>query len=435
MSSDATLEDATLEDAALGTAGLEAGATLAADAARKGDVGARAAAAATTGTVFTVIAAISFSHFLNDLMQALLPAIYPMLKDDHALTFAQVGLLTLTFQFTASLLQPVVGIVADRRPLPYSMAVGMASTLAGLLLLAKATSFPLLVLAAALVGLGSSVFHPEASRVARMAAGGRPGLAQSLFQVGGNFGSALGPLLAAFIVLPFGQGSIAWFSVVAVLAMVVLFRVGKWYASHVGFLYGQGRRATAVASQKRIVAAVLILIGLTFSKAVYGSSLSSYYTFFLIERFGVSIRDSQLLLFVYMVAVVIGTIIGGPLGDRFGRKLVLWGSVLGALPFTLLLPWVNLTWTLILTALIGIIMASAFPAIVVYAQELLPRGVGMVAGLLYGLSFGVAGVAAAFLGGLADTHGIAFVYQLCGWLPVVGLLVVFLPDARTVRET
>ncbi|MBX3139696.1 MAG: MFS transporter [Trueperaceae bacterium] len=424
-----------MEDAALGTAGLEAGATLAADAARKGDVGARAAAAATTGTVFTVIAAISFSHFLNDLMQALLPAIYPMLKDDHALTFAQVGLLTLTFQFTASLLQPVVGIVADRRPLPYSMAVGMASTLAGLLLLAKATSFPLLVLAAALVGLGSSVFHPEASRVARMAAGGRPGLAQSLFQVGGNFGSALGPLLAAFIVLPFGQGSIAWFSVVAVLAMVVLFRVGKWYASHVGFLYGQGRRATAVASQKRIVAAVLILIGLTFSKAVYGSSLSSYYTFFLIERFGVSIRDSQLLLFVYMVAVVIGTIIGGPLGDRFGRKLVLWGSVLGALPFTLLLPWVNLTWTLILTALIGIIMASAFPAIVVYAQELLPRGVGMVAGLLYGLSFGVAGVAAAFLGGLADTHGIAFVYQLCGWLPVVGLLVVFLPDARTVRET
>ncbi|MCC6311855.1 MAG: MFS transporter [Trueperaceae bacterium] len=429
------MEDATLEDAALGTAGLEAGATLEADAARKGDVGARAAAAATTGTVFTVIAAISFSHFLNDLMQALLPAIYPMLKDDHALTFAQVGLLTLTFQFTASLLQPVVGIVADRRPLPYSMAVGMASTLAGLLLLAKATSFPLLVLAAALVGLGSSVFHPEASRVARMAAGGRPGLAQSLFQVGGNFGSALGPLLAAFIVLPFGQGSIAWFSVVAVLAMVVLFRVGKWYASHVGFLYGQGRRATAVASQKRIVAAVLILIGLTFSKAVYGSSLSSYYTFFLIERFGVSIRDSQLLLFVYMVAVVIGTIIGGPLGDRFGRKLVLWGSVLGALPFTLLLPWVNLTWTLILTALIGIIMASAFPAIVVYAQELLPRGVGMVAGLLYGLSFGVAGVAAAFLGGLADTHGIAFVYQLCGWLPVVGLLVVFLPDARTVRET
>lgn len=389
---------------------------------------------ATTGTVFTVIAAISFSHFLNDLMQALLPAIYPMLKDDHALTFTQVGLLTLTFQFTASLLQPVVGIVADRRPLPYSMAVGMGSTLAGLLLLARATSFPFLVLAAALVGLGSSVFHPEASRVARMAAGMRPGLAQSLFQVGGNFGSALGPLLAAFFVLPFGQGSIAWFSIVAVLAMVVLFRVGKWYASHVGLLYGKSRKVVAVASQKRIVAAVLILIGLTFSKAVYGSSLNSYYTFFLIERFGVSIRDSQLLLFVYMVAVVIGTIIGGPLGDRFGRKIVLWGSVLGALPFTLLLPWVNLTWTLILTALIGIIMASAFPAIVVYAQELLPRGVGMVAGLLYGLSFGVAGVAAAFLGGLADTHGIAFVYQLCGWLPVVGLLVVFLPDARPPRE-
>jgi FSR family fosmidomycin resistance protein-like MFS transporter len=386
---------------------------------------------AMTATVFTVIAAISFSHFLNDLMQALLPAIYPMLKDDFGLTFGQVGLLTLTFQFTASLLQPVVGIYSDRHPLPYSMALGMGSTLAGLVLLSTADQFALLVLAAALVGLGSAVFHPEASRVARMAAGMRPGLAQSVFQVGGNFGSALGPLLAAFIVLPFGQGSIAWFSLVAVLAMFVLFKVGTWYKGHLARLLYRGQGVMVSLSQRRIVVSVLILVVLTFSKAVYGASLGSYYTFFLIERFEVSIRDSQLLLFVYMAAVAVGTIIGGPLGDRFGRKLVLWGSVLGALPFTLLLPWVNLTWTIVLTAVIGIIMASAFPAIVVYAQELLPGGVGLVSGLLYGLSFGTAGIAAALLGGMADARGIDFVYQVCAWLPIVGLFVVFLPDARS----
>lgn len=385
---------------------------------------------AATATVFSVIAAISFSHFLNDVMQSLLPAIYPMLKDDHGLSFGQVGLLTLTFQFTASLLQPVVGIVADRRPLPYSMAVGMGSTLVGLLLLGVASRFTLLVVAAALVGLGSAVFHPEASRVARMAAGLRPGLAQSVFQVGGNFGSALGPLLAAFIVLPLGQGSIGWFSLVAVLAMFVLFKVGTWYRGHLVRLLTRGRAVYEGASQGRIMVSVVILVILTFSKAVYGASLSSYYTFFLIERFEVSIRTSQLLLFVYMAAVAIGTIIGGPLGDRFGRKLVLWGSVLGALPFTLVLPWVDLGWTIVLTAVIGIIMASAFPAIIVYAQELLPGGVGMVSGLLYGLSFGVGGIAAALLGGLGDSHGITFVYQVCAWLPVLGLFVVFLPDLR-----
>lgn len=383
-----------------------------------------------TTTVFTVIAAISFSHFLNDLMQSLLPAIYPMLKEDFGLSFTQVGLLTLTFQFTASLLQPVIGIVADRRPLPYSMAFGMGSTLAGLFLLAFAQSFTLLVLAAALVGLGSAVFHPEASRVARMAAGMRPGFAQSVFQVGGNFGSALGPILAAFIVLPFGQGSIAWFSVVAVLAMFVLYRVGNWYRGHLVRLLNRGRSVYASASRRRIAGSVLILVVLTFSKAVYGASLGSYYTFFLIERFDVSIRDSQILLFVYMAAVVVGTFIGGPIGDRFGRKLVLWGSVLGALPFTLLLPWVNLPWTIVLTAVIGIVMASAFPAIIIYAQDLLPGGIGMVSGLLYGLSFGVAGIAAALLGGLADSQGIHFVFQVCAWLPLVGIFVVFLPDAR-----
>lgn len=381
-------------------------------------------------TVFTVIAAISASHFLNDLMQALLPAIYPMLKDDFGLSFAQVGLLTLTFQTTASLLQPVVGIVADRRPLPYSMAIGMSATLAGLLLLAVAHNFTVLIAAAALIGLGSAIFHPEASRVARMAAGMRPGLAQSVFQVGGNFGSAVGPLLAAFIVLPMGQQSIGLFSLLAVVAMFVLFKVGNWYKTHLANLLNRRQAVYANASKRRIMGSVLILVVLTLSKAAYGATLSSYYTFFLIERFAVSIRDSQLLLFVYMAAVVVGTLIGGPLGDRFGRKLILWVSVLGALPFTLLLPWVNLPWTIVLTVVIGVIMASAFPAIVVYAQELLPNGVGMVSGLLYGLAFGMAGIAAALLGSLADSHGIELVYQLCAWLPLVGIFVVFLPDAR-----
>lgn len=381
-------------------------------------------------TVFTVIAAISVSHFLNDLMQSLLPAIYPMLKEDFGLSFGQVGLLTLTFQTTASLLQPVVGIVADRRPLPYSMAVGMSATLAGLLLLAVAGNFTVLVTAAALIGLGSAIFHPEASRVARMAAGLRPGLAQSVFQVGGNFGSAVGPLLAAFIVLPLGQKSIGLFSVLAVVAMFVLFKVGNWYKTHLANLLNRRQAVYANASKRRIMGSVLILVVLTLSKAAYAATLSSYYTFFLIERFGVSIRDSQLLLFVYMAAVVVGTLIGGPLGDRFGRKLILWISVLGALPFTLLLPWVNLPWTIVLTVVIGVIMASAFPAIVVYAQELLPNGVGMVSGLLYGLAFGMAGIAAALLGSLADSHGIELVYQLSAWLPIVGLFVVFLPDAR-----
>lgn len=381
-------------------------------------------------TVFTVIAAISASHFLNDLMQALLPAIYPMLKDDFGLSFAQVGLLTLTFQTTASLLQPVVGIVADRRPLPYSMAIGMSATLAGLLLLAVAHNFTVLIAAAALIGLGSAIFHPEASRVARMAAGMRPGLAQSVFQVGGNFGSAVGPLLAAFIVLPMGQQSIGLFSLLAVVAMFVLFKVGNWYKTHLANLLNRRQAVYANASKRRIMGSVLILVVLTLSKAAYGATLSSYYTFFLIERFAVSIRDSQLLLFIYMAAVVVGTLIGGPLGDRFGRKLILWVSVLGALPFTLLLPWVNLPWTIVLTVVIGVIMASAFPAIVVYAQELLPNGVGMVSGLLYGLAFGMAGIAAALLGSLADSHGIELVYQLCAWLPLVGIFVVFLPDAR-----
>lgn len=386
-------------------------------------------------TAFAVIGAISFSHLMNDLMQSLLPAIYPMLKEDFGLTFGQVGLLTLTFQFTASLLQPVIGMVADKKPMPFSMAFGMSSTLVGLLLLAAASNFSLLLVAAGLVGLGSAVFHPEASRVARMAAGMRPGLAQSLFQVGGNFGSAAGPLLAAFIVLPFGQSSTGWFAGVALLAIFVLHRVGKWYRSHLSNLLNRAPAFVAGASKGKVGTAVAILVALTFSKAVYGASLSSYYTFFLIDKFGVTIKGSQLLLFVYLAAVAVGTVIGGPLGDRFGRKLVLWGSVLGALPFTLLLPWVNLTWAVLLTTLIGIIMASAFPAIIVYAQELLPGGIGMISGLLYGLSFGVAGIAAAVLGGLGDTIGIVGVFKLVAWLPAVGLLIVFLPDIRIQGRT
>lgn len=381
-------------------------------------------------TAFTIIGAISFSHFLNDLMQSLLPAIYPMLKDDFALTFTQVGLLTLTFQFTASLLQPVVGMAADRRPMPFSMSAGMAGTLVGLLLLAGAGNFALLLIAAALIGLGSAVFHPEASRVARMAAGLRPGLAQSLFQVGGNFGSALGPLLAAFIVLPFGRVSAGWFALVALLAILVLLKVGGWYRAHV---VDRAPPRAAPRAGSGAVAAVWILVALTFSKAVYGASLTSFYTFFLIDKFGVSIRASQLLLFVYLAAVALGTVLGGPLGDRFGRKLVLWGSVLGALPFTLLLPFVNLPWAIALSTLIGIIMASAFPAIIVYAQELLPGGIGMISGLLYGLSFGVGGIAAAVLGGLGDSLGIVQVFKLVAWLPAFGLLVVFLPDVRMER--
>lgn len=383
-------------------------------------------------TVFPIIAAISFAHLLNDLMQSLLPAIYPMLKDEHGLTFVQVGLLTLTFQFSASLLQPVVGIIADRRPLPYSMAAGMGSTLIGLILLARADEFVLLLVAATLIGLGSAVFHPEASRVARMAAGMRPGMAQSLFQVGGNFGSAFGPLLAAYIVLPFGQGSLLWFSLVALLSMAVLFRVGRWYRAHVAGMLGRRRAVSHRAGRTHVVVAVVVLVLLTFSKAVYGAALNSFYTFFLIERFDVSIRSSQLLLFIYMAAVALGTVIGGPLGDRFGRKMILWVSVLGALPFTLLLPHANLPWSIALSAVIGIVMASAFPAIIVYAQELLPGGIGMISGLLYGLSFGLAGIGAAWLGGLADSHGISFVFQLCAWLPATGLFIVFLPDARTV---
>lgn len=383
------------------------------------------------GTALGILAAISFCHLLNDMMQSLLPALYPMLKSSYALSFGQIGLLTFTYQITASLLQPLIGMFTDRSPRPYSLSVGMGFTLVGLLLLAYAGNFWLLMLAAALVGTGSSVFHPESSRVARMASGGRHGLAQSVFQVGGNVGSAVGPLLAAFIVLPRGQSSVAWFSCAAMLGMFVLFNVGHWYKLH-----GLARlkpRAGAVGKagpgprSKEIRVVIGVLLALIFSKYFYLASLTSYYTFYLISRFGVSVKSAQLHLFIFLAAVAVGTIVGGPLGDRFGRKYVIWASILGVLPFTLILPHADLFWTSVLTVPIGLILASAFPAIVVYAQELMPGRTGTVAGLFFGFAFGMGGVGAAVLGKLADAFGINTVYQMCAFLPLIGLLAAFLP--------
>ncbi len=387
-------------------------------------------------TAFAVLAAISFCHMLNDMMQSLLPALYPMLKSSYALSYAQIGLLTFTFQVTASLLQPIIGSYTDRRPRPYSLAAGMGFTLAGLALLAWSRDFPLLLLAASLIGSGSSVFHPESSRVARMASGGRHGLAQSVFQVGGNVGSAAGPLLAAFIVLPHGQSSVAWFSFAALLGMVVLYNVGHWYKSH-GLARLKPRPlaigASSAPPRRTVMITIGVLLALIFSKYFYMASLTSYYTLYLISRFAVSVQSAQLLLFLFLASVALGTVLGGPLGDRFGRKYIIWISILGVLPFTLLLPHANLFWTAVLTVPIGLILASAFPAIVVYAQELLPGKTGTVAGLFFGFAFGMGGVGAAALGALADVAGIGFVYQLCAFLPALGLLAALLPDIEDRR--
>jgi FSR family fosmidomycin resistance protein-like MFS transporter len=370
---------------------------------------------------------------LNDMMQSLLPAMYPMLKGAYRLSFGQIGLLTFTFQFTASLLQPLIGAYADRRPRPYSLAVGMGFTLAGLLLLAFAGSYALLLCGAGLIGTGSSVFHPESSRVARMASGGRHGLAQSVFQVGGNFGSAAGPLLAAFIVLPRGQTSVAWFSGVALLGMVVLFNVGHWYKRHGVMRLRRAAAAHPGAPRRHVRIAIAVLLALIFSKYFYLASITSYYTFYLIDHFHVSVRNAQLLLFVFLGSAALGGFIGGPLGDRLGAKYIIWASILGVLPFTLLLPHVNLFWTAVLTVPIGLILSSAFPAIVVYAQDLLPGRTGTVAGLFFGLAFGMGSVGAAVLGALADHVGIAPVYQICAFLPLIGLLAALLPDVHRDR--
>ena len=394
-----------------------------------------ASAANKNATVFAILSAISLSHLLNDTIQSLLPAIYPVLKNSFALTFAQVGLITFVFQVTASLLQPLVGIVTDRRAMPYSLTIGMGASLCGLLLLSVASSYPVLLLAAALVGTGSSIFHPESSRVARMASGGRHGFAQSFFQVGGNVGSALGPLLAASIVVPGGQRSIAWFSIVALAGMIVLWNVGGWYKHQ---HRAAAKRPPAVRtgptlSQARIVGTLVVLVALIFSKFFYMASISSYYTFYVIEKFGVSVQHAQILLFIFLAAVAAGTLIGGPIGDRFGRKYVIWVSILGILPFTLALPHVGLAATVVLTVIIGFGLASAFPAIIVFAQELMPGRIGTVSGIFFGLAFGMGGLGAAALGALADKTSIIFVYQVTAFLPAIGLLTIFLPNIEGPR--
>ncbi|WP_332695119.1 MFS transporter [Bosea sp. (in: a-proteobacteria)] len=379
-------------------------------------------------TAMSVLLAVSFCHLLNDVMQSLLASLYPLFKTNYALDFVQIGLLTMAFQVTASLLQPVVGMVTDRWPMPYSLPAGMACTFGGLILLGNAHNFAALVVAACLIGFGSAIFHPEASRVARLASGGRHGLAQSLFQVGGNLGSALGPLLAAFVVLPFGQGSVAWLSVIAMAGVFVLSRVGQWYAAHRREHAGRPAVSrTLPLPGRRVAFALSILVLLTATKNVYMASISSYFTFYVIEQFQLGFREAQLMLFLFLGAAAVGTFAGGPIGDRFGARFVIWFSILGVIPFALLLPYANLFWTGVLSAVIGLIFASAFSAIVVFAQELVPGRVGLIAGMFFGFAFGAGGLGAALLGGFADAHGIAFVYWVCSYLPLLGLLTILLP--------
>lgn len=398
---------------------------------------------AAEATAFSIILALSFSHFLNDTIQSLVPAIYPMLKGSYGLSFMQVGVITLTMQVTSSIMQPAVGYFADNRPHPYSLPIGMAATLIGLLLLAHAGSYLLLILAAMLVGSGSAVFHPEASRIARLASGGRHGLAQSLFQVGGNLGSSLGPILAAFIVIPHGQTSVQWFSAVALVAIIVLFGIGNWHWREMVMPRRTGGRAHAAGtarshglSRRKIGWSLAILFALVFSKAFYQTSIGTYYTFYLMSKFDLTISQAQIYLFVFLGSVALGTLIGGPIGDRIGRKRVIWGSIWGVIPFTLALPHLGLMWTAAFSIVIGFTMASASSAIIVYAMDLVPGKIGTIAGLFFGLSFGLAGIGAAALGRLADATSITFVYQFCAFLPLIGFLTVFLPDIghRVVRS-
>jgi len=386
-------------------------------------------------TSFAVLLAIGLCHALNDMVQALLPAIYPTLKVQFHLNFAQIGLVTLAFQVTASLLQPLVGYFSDLKPMPYSLALGMVATLIGLLVLSVAPNYPVLLVAAMMVGLGSSVFHPEASRVARMASGGRYGLAQSVFQVGGNTGQAISPLTAAALVATYGQRSIVWYAGLALFGILVLFQIGTWYKHHgLTRIKSHHHIKHPELSRGTVIKSLAVLLALIFSKFVYMSSIGSYYTFYLIHNFGLSVQSAQVHLFYFLAAVAVGTLLGGPLGDRIGRKYVIWFSVLGALPFTLMLPYANLFWTGILTVCIGLILASAFPAIVVYAQELLPGRVGTIAGLFFGLSFGLGGIGAAVLGAVADATSITFVYKVCAFLPAIGLLAGFLPNFKAQKR-
>ena len=393
------------------------------------------AARAVGATVLPILFAISAGHLLNDTMQSVLLSIYPLLKDKLALDFVHIGIITLVFQLTASVLQPIIGLYTDKHPKPFSLPFGMASTFMGMLVLALAGGFATVLLAAALIGVGSSVFHPEASRVARLAAGGRYGFAQSVFQVGGNAGQAIGPLLVALVVIPNGQVHAAWFALAAVIGIVILSRVGVWYRDHLAERRASGAvvpRLSPVARNKVIVA-VAVLVALTFSKNFYMAAFASYYNFFLIDRFAVSVQSAQIHLFVFLGAVAVGTFVGGPIGDRIGTKAVIWFSILGVLPFTLAMPYVGFTATVILSVIIGLILSSAFPAIVVFAQELVPGRVGMVAGIFFGFAFGFAGLAAAVLGLIADARGIGFVYWICSFLPFLGLLTVFLPDMKKLR--
>ena len=407
-------------------------ATLAKEPA-SGGVGGALAGAAAESSVLAVLGALSFSHLLNDLMSSLVPAIYPMLKVSFDLNFAQIGLITLIYQLTASLLQPIVGRFTDRHPLPYSLPIGMGFTLTGLLLLSRAPNFNSILVAAAMIGAGSSVFHPESSRIARAASGGQHGFAQSLFQMGGNAGQALGPLLAAIIVMPHGQPSIALFALVALLAIFVLTLVSRWYQrDRLAHATRRASRAAAPAApavpKPRVYMALGVLLLLIFSKFFYLASLTSYYTFYLMDKFHVSAQNAQIHLFIFLGAAALGTFFGGPIGDRYGRKLVIWGSIIGVLPFTLMLPYANLFWTGVLTVVIGLILSSAFAAILVYATELIPGKVGMISGLFFGLAFGMAGIGAAVLGELADITSIGFVYKVCAFLPIIGLFAGFLPN-------
>jgi len=381
-------------------------------------------------TRFSLLGALSFSHFLNDMMQSLIVAIYPLLKGEFHLSFVQIGTITLTYQACASLLQPIIGIYTDKHPKPYSLSAGMCFTLVGIVTLAFAPNYPSVLAAAALIGAGSAIFHPESSRIARLASGGRHGLAQSIFQVGGNAGSAMGPLLAAWIILPQGQPSLAWFAIAAVVAIIVLARVGGWYKRrHIDRPKPAPTSATvAPVSPARVRWSIVVLVLLIFSKYFYVASITSYFSFYLIDRFHVSVRSAQFHLFVFLLAMALGTLLGGPLGDRIGRKRVIWVSILGIAPFTLILPYVDLMWVGILTFIIGLILSSAFSAIVVFAQELMPGNVGAVSGLFFGFAFGIGGIGAAVLGGLADRHGIEFVYRICAYLPLLGMVAAFLPN-------
>lgn len=392
-----------------------------------------AAREAAEKTVFSILLALSFSHLLNDTIQSLIPAIYPVVKDSLHISFTQIGLITLTFQMTASILQPLVGMFTDRRPQPYSLAIGMGFTLTGLICLSMAHHFYIVLIAVALVGMGSAVFHPEASRLAYMASGGKHGMAQSLFQLGGNAGSSLGPLLAALIIVPFGQFNVIWFSLAALLAIVVMLNIARWYKGNrhrVKPKRKAGSSTHVALPAGRVAFALVILLVLIFSKYFYMASMTNYYTFYLIDKFHISVQSAQLYLFIFLFAIAAGTFIGGPVGDRIGRKYVIWISILGVAPFTILLPHVSLFWTAVMSVFIGVILSSAFSAILVYAQELVPGKVGMIAGLFFGLAFGMAGIGSAVLGRLADHTTINHVFHVCAWLPLIGLLTGFLPNVE-----